>query len=88
MKDQLISKEVRNILLRDWDPIGVGDNPNLVNEYDSYLMEIVELIKSGCDFTQLHEHLLSIEKELGIRLPDAQRSKAVENLLNLYSNNQ
>lgn len=75
---------IREILLKDWDPIGVGDNPKLSDEYDEYLGAIVQMIANGITFNALSEHLIGIENELGIRLPDAQRDAAVNALLQVY----
>jgi len=30
-----IQDSIRQVLFRDWDPIGVSDNPKLADEYDS-----------------------------------------------------
>jgi len=38
-------EQIRTILLRDWDPVGIGDNPNLKDEYDSYLPELVRILR-------------------------------------------
>ena len=73
--------EIRQILLRDWDPVGVGDNPNLADEYDGYLGGIMRLMENGCSFSELQQHLAHIEEELGIQLPNEQRSKAARALL-------
>jgi hypothetical protein len=35
---------IRRILLKIWDPLNVGDNANLRDEYDSYIPQIVSMI--------------------------------------------
>jgi hypothetical protein len=35
---------IRHILIRDWDPIGVGDVPETQDEYDSYIEQIYGLL--------------------------------------------
>lgn len=35
---------IREVLLRDWDPIGVGEIPRAADEYDSYISEIHGLL--------------------------------------------
>jgi hypothetical protein len=52
--------QVRTILLRDWDPIGLNGEKDALDEYDSYLDDIVALIEDlmvGRDaiFDHLHD---------------------------------
>jgi len=35
---------IRKVLFRDWDPIGVNDNPKLADEYDSYLAPVYRIL--------------------------------------------
>jgi len=35
---------IREILFREWDPIGVGDIPKAQDEYDSYIGQIYSLL--------------------------------------------
>ena len=76
-------KTVREILLHEWDPLNVGDNPNLADEYDSCVGTIIQLIDRKSDSKEIKQHLLQIEKELGVHIPDDQRMKAVSALLAL-----
>jgi hypothetical protein len=46
-----IQESIREILLRDWDPIGVNDVPEAQDEYDSYVGGVYRL---AC-FTLLDE---------------------------------
>ena len=61
-----IKSEIRTILMRDWDPIGVKDEPMAADEYDMYLGGIYELLKSGASLELISEHLREIEiKRMG-----------------------
>lgn len=42
---QLVEK-IRTVLLRDWDPLGIGENPCLRDEYDSYLPELLRILNA------------------------------------------
>src|SRR6266849_10748931 len=39
-----IQDSIRQVLFRDWDPIGVNDNPKLADEYDSYLAPVYRIL--------------------------------------------
>ena len=41
-----------------WDPIGVRDEPNVQDEYDSYFGGVFALLTSGASDDQINEHLL------------------------------
>ncbi len=41
-------EDIRQVLLRDWDPIGVKDSPEAQDEYDSYVWPVYSiLLKRG-----------------------------------------
>jgi hypothetical protein len=48
---------VRDILFRDWDPIGVNGNNRLQHEYDTYAPSICRLLAEGADESRLVRHL-------------------------------
>lgn len=56
---------VREILLRDWDPLGINDNPSLVDEYDAYVPGLLRLLETDASIDQLIRHLEAIELRLG-----------------------
>lgn len=37
---------IREILLQHWDPIGVGDAPDAVDEYDHYAIKILQMLEA------------------------------------------
>lgn len=73
---------IRRILLQDWDPMGVGDNPNLTDEYDAFIPTIYKMLNSNCTYDQLTAYLKSIEEnDVETAVSAAARHIAVEKLL-------
>lgn len=58
-----IRAEIRRVLMTVWDPIGVRDEPNAQDEYDSYLGDVFALLTSGASDDQINEYLLRIVTE-------------------------
>ena len=54
---------IREILLRDWDPIGVADAPEAQDEYDSYIPGIYGRLIRRISEQELFDHLWQIETE-------------------------
>lgn len=75
-----IEKTIRTILLSDWDPLVVGDNPNLTDEYDDYLPGALRLIESNCSAAQMQSYLEDIEKGWGTE-PGPGAARAAKNIL-------
>lgn len=74
---------IRRILLEEWDPLGVGSNPKLSDEYDSYIPAIFHMLQSNCTFNQVFVHLKEIENNLGVRTPNENTESAATQLLAL-----
>jgi hypothetical protein len=68
--------EIRAILLADWDPLNIGDNPRLSDEYDSYIPRILKLVTTGASQIELEQFLTDVETELGVT-PESARSRRV-----------
>ena len=45
------------MLFRDWDPIGVNDNPNLQDEYDDYIAPVYRILVGSRSEQELCEFL-------------------------------
>jgi len=58
-----IRHEIREVLLRVWDPIGIKDEPNAQTEYDGYLGGVYELLVGGATDSEITERLLYIIRE-------------------------
>lgn len=50
-------ERIHQILIKEWDPIGVGDEPYAQDEYDSYIPTIYRLLSEGADEHELTKHL-------------------------------
>jgi hypothetical protein len=50
--------------LNTWDPIGVRDNPNAQDEYDSYVGRLYELLVGNASDAELIDYLYWVVREL------------------------
>lgn len=75
---------IRRILMEEWDPIGVADEPFAQDEYDSYIPTIYRLLVEGADEYGIAWCLQQIaDKEIGLR-PDVDRAfRAAQRLIEL-----
>jgi len=80
MHDADKAKQVRTVLLKEWDPLGVGDNPNLADEYDAYIPGILHLLEDHRTVGELERHLLGIEAKWELT-PDATASRAARKII-------
>jgi hypothetical protein len=79
----IIQNQIREVLNRDWDPIGVA---NVVSdEYDGYIGRIYSLLSKHASDKDISDYLLWIEVEqMGLtRAPDDQRFLVVRSLQSL-----
>jgi hypothetical protein len=73
---------VREILMQEWDPIGVAGIPDWpTDEYDSYLPSVLGLLQKGASVDDVAAHLDAIATgPIGMK-PDKQRSRAAATAL-------
>jgi len=57
--------DIRSILLRDWDPLGVGNNPKLSDEYDSCIPVIYRMIQGGTTAQEIQQYLIAVDEKWG-----------------------
>ena len=87
-KSRRIQVVIRRVLMSEWDPIGVAEEPMAANEYDAYLGGLLELLQQYASGERLEEHLRLIETTaMGLTdlsgaplLPDQRRFQAVDAL--------
>jgi hypothetical protein len=81
---QEIIAAIRQVLLRDWDPIGVQDEPNAQDEYDGYVGRIYRVLARGASELEVAEELAAIERRMSFQtkpsalLPVAAKLKALD----------
>ncbi len=56
-------KAIHDVLIKEWDPIGVGDEPNAQDEYDDYIPVIYRLLSERRIDAEVARHLDLIETE-------------------------
>lgn len=80
-----IQRSIGEVLLRDWDPVGVRDEPKAQGEYDAYVGGVYKLIAAGATARELAEHLGRVEAEhLGLKDADPKKLiRVAEKLLKL-----
>ena len=77
-------ERVRMVLLSQWDPLGVGDNPRLKSEYDSYVLSILELILKKAGRDQIATRLREIRcNDISLPENNVEDEKAASCLLEL-----
>jgi hypothetical protein len=59
-----IQDSIRQILFKEWDPIGVNDNPSHVDEYDSYIAPIYRLLSTNRSEEAIMDFLFRTEQDV------------------------
>jgi hypothetical protein len=73
-----IFDSIRQVLIRDWDPIGIGDETAITDEYDAYIAPVYRILAGSRADDDLIACLRRIERdELGIDRSDPDRLKSV-----------
>src|SRR5437868_11934527 len=66
-----LQASIADVLLHDWDPIGIQDEAGAQDEYDDYVGGVYRLLVDGATETQLADHLFRIEADaMGIPRSD------------------
>ncbi len=55
-------RELRRLLVEDWDPIHVKDSPEAADEYDGYRSAVVGLLRDGASTADIAAHLSKVEQ--------------------------
>jgi hypothetical protein len=63
LRARSIQESIRDILLRDWDPIGINDVPEAQDEYDSYVGGVYRLLASHCSVDEMVDHLARLNRK-------------------------
>jgi hypothetical protein len=93
---RIIRSVIGRVLMSQWDPIGVHDEPAAADEYDSYVSGIYDLLNRKASAREIGAHLEKIEKDrmglIDLRgnplLPSAKREQAVTALQEAFNSFQ
>ena len=55
------SRELRSLLMEEWDPVGARDTPEAYDEYDSYIGQLGRKLYEGADTRAVAEYLAWVE---------------------------
>lgn len=68
MESKEMITDVRSVLINDWDPLGIGNNSNLKDEYDGYVGAIIQILLQKSSIESLFLFLKKVENEdMGIQ---------------------
>jgi hypothetical protein len=78
VKGKELWQAVKEILFREWDPIGINSNPSLSDEYDSYANGIVRLLQAEADEYKIAEHLRNLQRvNMGMSSTNEERDRGI-----------
>ncbi len=79
--------EVRNLVMKNWDPIGVDDIPEAQDEYDAYIPVICQLLLNNASRKDLFDYLWELETgHMGLTGNKDHTLSFVEKLFSLNQN--
>lgn len=85
-RSRRIRSEILNVLMTQWDPIGVKDKPMAADEYDLYIGDIYDLLTNNVHAQAISNHLREIEvKRMGFAEEQVAQHLDVTNVLKQIS---
>lgn len=79
-------RELRDLVMREWDPIGVSDAPEARDEYDGYLGRIAERLRREASAEEIAELLGSFRTaDMGLRSDSVRDRRVAEILVAWYA---
>jgi hypothetical protein len=82
MRHSPSTKRLRELLLREWDPLGIAQVPQAQDEYDAFLGGILQLVSAEADLDAVQRYLIRIEEvELGTRADPVRARQAATEIL-------
>jgi hypothetical protein len=73
-----IQESIREVLLHEWDPVGIRDVREAQGEYDGYVGGVYRLLAAGASEEQVVDYLCNIETlNMGLGPPDQVTLRAI-----------
>ncbi|MCC6453015.1 MAG: hypothetical protein IT171_08985 [Acidobacteria bacterium] len=77
-----IFESIRQVLVEDWDPLDIGDEEGLDDEYDAYVTPVYRILVGSRSENDLIEQLGRIEAdEIGVTPADVESLRPVAHKL-------
>jgi len=75
---------VREVLFREWDPIGVNQYEQCLDEYDGYAPTLCRYLREGADEHRIAAHLGRLARDsMGLTVDEERNRRAARLLLDL-----
>lgn len=74
---QSLQSKIKDVLLKEWDPIGVQGIPEAQDEYDAYVASIYKLLISKKTENEIFDYLWWLETEHMGLIGDQQRTRLI-----------
>lgn len=74
---RVLHARIKEVLLKEWDPIGVSATPQAQDEYDSYVPAIYSLLIARKSVNEVNEYLLWLETEQMGLMADKQLTRSI-----------
>jgi hypothetical protein len=62
-----IQQAIRRVLVTEWDPCQVNDNPDLHDEYDAYIGGVYHILNGTRSESELAHYLSRSEGKIGVQ---------------------
>lgn len=72
-----LHQKIRDVLLKEWDPVGVQDIPEAQDEYDGYVPTLYSMLIARKPIHEVFEYLLWLETEHMGLSADKQRTRSI-----------
>ena len=67
--------EIKKILMKEWDPIGIANIPEAQDEYDAYIRQVYHLLIKKASWQQIFDYLWWVETDHMALLGDRQKTE-------------
>jgi len=74
---RVLHQHIKNVLMQDWDPIGVQAIPGAEDEYDSYIPTLYSMLISRKPVIEVFKYLVWLETEHMGLTADRQRTLSI-----------
>lgn len=78
------SRELRDLLMLWWDPVGVYGVPEAIDEYDGYVGQIGHLLCEGATSTEVVAHFAELQPRFGLPANTSRDELAAEKIVEWF----